>query len=66
MQANARQKTHTNTHTHTMQRERINDQINEKSAPKWRLRPQWDSGSAAQWDAGSRKGKQKRRKKNTD
>lgn len=38
-----------------MQREQINDQIDEKSAPKWRLRPQWDSGSAAQWDAGSRK-----------
>lgn len=45
-----------------MQREQINDQINEKSAPKWRLRPQWDSGSAAQWDAGSGKCKQKEEK----
>lgn len=46
---------HDKKHTHTMQREQINDQIDEKSATKWRLRPQWDSGSAAQWDAGSRK-----------
>lgn len=52
MQANARQKKYIHTH---VQREQINDQIDEKSAPKWRLRLQWDSGSAAQWDAGSRK-----------